>query len=152
MKNEITEAVSSLRHYFVQIQKDLESKSEANETQALEVKACKEEIQKLEDLPSTQTEQVALSMDTERSETVTVSQVPASAGRAGKLYSEAVRSVGRREKLYRLMISSRTNHTEDAIKNIIKASLNPTSMKVGICALKSLRDGRVIMETRVKWT
>jgi hypothetical protein len=35
-------------------------------------------------------------------------------------------------------------------KNIIKTSLNPTNMKVGICALKSLRDGRVILETKIK--
>ena len=35
-------------------------------------------------------------------------------------------------------------------KNIIKTSVNHTSMKVGICALKSLRDGRVIRETKSK--
>jgi len=34
--------------------------------------------------------------------------------------------------------------------NIIKTSVNITSMKVGICALKSLRDGRIIVETKSK--
>jgi len=48
------------------------------------------------------------------------------------------------------MITSRTNHSGDAIKDIVKTSINPTTMKVGICALKSLRDGRVIMETKSK--
>lgn len=76
--------------------------------------------------------------------------MPASAGRGGKLFSEAVRTEGRREKRYRLMITSRTNHSGDAIKNIIKTSVNPTSMQVGICALKSLKNGRVIMETKSK--
>lgn len=76
--------------------------------------------------------------------------MPASAGRGGKLFSEAVRTEGRREKRYRLMITSRTNHSGDAIKNIIKTSVNTTSMQVGICALKSLKNGRVIMETKSK--
>jgi hypothetical protein len=44
----------------------------------------------------------------------------------------------RRGKRYKLMITSRTNHSGDAIKNITKTSVNPTSMKVGICAIKSL--------------
>ena len=66
------------------------------------------------------------------------------------MYSEAVRTEGRREKRYGLMITSRTNHSGDAIKDIVKTSINPTTMKVGICALKSLRDGRVIMETKSK--
>ena len=35
-------------------------------------------------------------------------------------------------------------------KNIIITSVNPTSMQVGISALKSLRDGRFIMETKSK--
>ena len=48
------------------------------------------------------------------------------------------------------MISSINNHSGDAMKNILKASLNPTSMKVVICALNSLRDGRVIMKTKSK--
>ena len=48
------------------------------------------------------------------------------------------------------MIISRTNHSGDAIKDIVKTSVNPTTIKVGICALKSIRDGRLIMETKSK--
>jgi len=55
-------------------------------------------IQKPRKWASTRTGQMVPSMDTEQRETVTACQVPASAGRAGKLYSEAVRSEGRREK------------------------------------------------------
>jgi len=149
LRKEILEAVSSLRH-FIQVQTNLESKSETNKALKLEVKACKEELQKLRNWASTRTRQVEPSMDTEQRETVTACQVPASAGRAGKLYSEAVRTEGRREKRYRIMITSRTNHSGDAIKNIIKTSVNPTSMQVGICDLKSLKNGRVIMETKSK--
>ena len=66
-----------------------------------------------------------------------------------KLYSEAFQS-GRREKRYKLMISSRTDHSAEAIKNIIKTRVNPTNINVGICALKSLRDGSILMETKSK--
>ena len=44
LKKETLEAVSSLRQYFIQIQNNLVSKSEANHTLELEVKDCKEEI------------------------------------------------------------------------------------------------------------
>ena len=89
-------------------------------------------------------------MDTVRRETDIANLVPAPVGNAGKLYSEAVRAEGRREKRYQLIITSRTNHSGDAIKNIIKTNVNPTSMKVGIRALKSLRDGRVIILTVIR--
>ena len=149
LKKEILEAVSSLRHHFVQVQTNLECKREENKVLELEVKACKEEIQRLRTWATSRMGQVAPSMDTEQRETVTC-QVPASAGTAEKLYSEAVRTEGRREKRYRLMVTSRTNHSGHAIKAIIKTSVNPTSMKVGICALKSLRDGTVTVETKSK--
>jgi len=48
------------------------------------------------------------------------------------------------------MISSRTDLSTETNKNIIKTSVNPTNMKVGICALKSLRDGRILTETKSK--
>jgi hypothetical protein len=93
---------------------------------------------------------VAPSRDRERKETTSTCQVPASAGRAGKLYSEVVQTEARMEKRYRLTVTTKTNHSGDTIKDIIKTSVNPTSIKVGICAIKSLRDGRVIMETKSK--
>jgi hypothetical protein len=52
-------------------------------------------------------------------------------------------------KHYRLMITSRTNHSGMQQKHN-KISVNLTSMKVGICALKSLRDSRVVNETKSK--
>jgi hypothetical protein len=39
------------------------------------------------------------------------------------------------------MVKSKTNHSVETIKNIIKTSIKPTSMKVGICAFRSLQDG-----------
>jgi hypothetical protein len=90
----------------------------------MEVKESKAEIQKLRTWASSRTGQVAPSMDTVRRETDIANQVPAPVGNVGKLYSEAVRAEGRRGKRYKLMITTRTNHSEDAIKNIIKTSVN----------------------------
>ena len=64
-------------------------------------------------------------------------------------YSEAVKADGMVDKLYKLTVMSRTNHSAEAIKNI-KSSINPTSMKVGICTFRSQRDGRVVLETKSK--
>jgi hypothetical protein len=125
-------------------------KVDANKKLEMEVKECKEEIQRLRTWASSRAGQVAPSMDTVRRVTDNAHQVPAPGGNTGKLYSEAVRAEGSREKRYKLAITSKTNRLGDAIKNIIKTSVNPTSMKVGICALKSLRDGRVIVETKSK--
>jgi hypothetical protein len=90
LKKEILEAVSSLRQYFIQVKTNLESKREANKTLELEVRECKEEIQRLRNRPSTHKGQVAPSIDTERMETVTECQGLTPTGRDGKLYSDAV--------------------------------------------------------------
>ena len=48
------------------------------------------------------------------------------------------------------MVKSKINHPGELIKNIIRTSIKPTSMKVGIRAFRYLRDGRVLLETRSK--
>jgi len=44
------------------------------------------------------------------------------------------------------MVKSRTNKSTETIKNVLKTNINPTTMKVCIKTLKSLRDGRVLIE------
>jgi len=73
-----------------------------------------------------------------------VKQVQPSLGGARKLYSD-VTSVNF-EKRYKIMVISRTNESTKTIKNVLKTNINPTTMKVGIKTLKSLRDGRVLIE------
>jgi hypothetical protein len=115
----------------------------------LEVKACKEEIDRLRNWSSSSV-QVPPSRDTARKEQTTGRQMQASAGSTEKLYSEILKANSRREKRFRLTVSTKSDHSGDAIKDIIKTSVNPTSIKVGVCAIKTLRDGRVIMETKSK--
>ena len=105
LKKEILEAVSSLRYYLAQVQTHLEAKTASNKDLELEVKSCKAEIQWLQDNACTRTRRVAPSLETARRETNSERQVLTPGGDARKLYSEAVQS-GRREKRYKLMISS----------------------------------------------
>jgi len=57
---------------------------------------------------------------------------------------------GNANKRYKLTVKSLSNHSAETITNIIKTSINPTCMKVGICAFRSLWDGRVLLETKSK--
>jgi hypothetical protein len=67
-----------------------------------------------------------------------------SIGGAKKLYSEAVKSSV--DKRYKLLVKSKLNLSTEAIKNALKANVNPTAMKIGVKSFKSLKDGRVLIE------
>ena len=61
-----------------------------------------------------------------------------------KLYSEvADESV---EKRFKLMVKSKLELSTEEVKNVLRTKVNPTAMKVGIKTLKSLKDGRVLIE------
>lgn len=52
------------------------------------------------------------------------------------------------DKRYKITAKSRTIHSAETIKIFLKSNIILTSMKVGICAFISLRDGRVLLETK----
>jgi hypothetical protein len=62
------------------------------------------------------------------------------------LYSEVVEERTRPKK-YKLTVTSKDNQTADKIKEMLKSNINPTEIKVGIGSLKTLRGGRVQIET-----
>jgi hypothetical protein len=70
-------------------------------------------------------------------------------GRPRKLYSDVVKD-DKVEKRYKLKVRSTANHSGEEIRNIIKTNVNPTSRKLGISAFRTLRDGRVLLETKSK--
>jgi len=47
-------------------------------------------------------------------------------------------------------MTSKDNQTSETIKEILKTNINTTEIEVGINALKTLRDGRVLIETNTK--
>jgi hypothetical protein len=73
---------------------------------------------------------------------------PIDAG-ARKLYSEALASKTRVNK-FKLTVSSSEQLSPDTIKRILKTKINPTEIKVGINTFRSLKDGRVLIETNSK--
>jgi len=44
-------------------------------------------------------------------------------------------------------MKSKSNPTTEAIKTVVKTNINPTAMKVGVKSFKSLKYGRVFIET-----
>jgi hypothetical protein len=73
-----------------------------------------------------------------------VKHVLPSAGGAKKLYAEVARESI--EKRYKIMVKSKSDQSPETIKSILKSKINPTEMKVDVKSLKSLRDGRVLIE------
>ena len=61
-----------------------------------------------------------------------------------KLYSDIV--AGREEKKFTLTLRAKDNHTPEGIIRVLKGNVNPAEIKVGITSLKTLRDGRVLIE------
>jgi len=55
----------------------------------------------------------------------------------------------RTDKRFKLLVKSKSNLTTEAIKTVVKININPTAMKVGVKSFKSLKDGRVLIETGV---
>ena len=65
-----------------------------------------------------------------------------------KLYSDVV--AGRDGKKFTLTLRSKENHTPEGIIRVLKEKVNPTEIKVGITSLRTMRDGRVLIETGSK--
>ena len=76
-------------------------------------------------------------------------QVPPPHGYPMKLlysYVMARREAGK----FKLSLRTKSSHTPDEIQSLLKAKVNTTEINVGITSLKSLRDGKVIIEVGSK--
>ena len=47
-------------------------------------------------------------------------------------------------------MKSKSNQSVEFVKNILKTNINPTEIKIGVNTFKSLKDGRVLIETSSK--
>jgi hypothetical protein len=72
---------------------------------------------------------------------------PPSEGRK-KLYAEALS--GKKGNLFKLTVKHRKNEPVEAVKKILKSSIDPTDMKIGIRTFKGLKDGKVLIEADTK--
>lgn len=144
LKGRILETVSILRNKFVKMENDLITKTAENSILVNEVKKLKGELQNVKDKG-----QVPQSFGTRLNGELDHNQIMVSRDRERKLYSEVTNNRNN-VKRYKLMLKSKGNQSGDDMKNVIRTSINPTALKVGICAMKSLRDGRVMIETNSK--
>ena len=72
---------------------------------------------------------------------------PPSEGRK-KLYAEALS--GKKGMLFKLTVRPRNNEPVDVVKKILKSSIDPIDMKIGIRSFKGLKDGKVLIEADTK--
>jgi len=66
-----------------------------------------------------------------------------------RLYSDALRGKGKQER-YVLTVTSSDKESTETIKDILRSKIKPNEIRVGINALKSLRNGRIQIETGSK--
>ena len=53
-------------------------------------------------------------------------------------------------KMYKLFVKSKHNQSAEYSRNLLKQKVNLTHMKVGISALKTLKNGQLLIETEKK--
>jgi len=71
-----------------------------------------------------------------------------SSGGVGRLYATVVPE--KNSTTCKMTIRSKSNHSPETIKHLLKAKINPTEINVGINTLKTLNSGRVLIETNSK--
>ena len=51
---------------------------------------------------------------------------------------------------YKLTVKSKSDQNADAVKNVLKSSIDPVDMKIGIRPFNGLTDGKIIIEADTK--
>jgi tellurite resistance protein len=146
LKNDIHVSVSTLRKSFSHLIHQLDNVKE-------EYKRYKEEVKKAMKSSVTEglsqpTRQVAPSLDhTQQSQSSRAPQIMTSGGERRKLFSEVVKNQ-ESNKRYRITLKPKEeNITPEQIKSQLKKSIKLTDIKVGIKAVKSIRDRGLVIET-----
>ena len=68
-----------------------------------------------------------------------------------RLYSDVARSREKgSNKKFKVVIKSKFNESGESVKGVLKSKINRIQMKVGIVAVRSFRDGRVVIESGSK--
>ena len=151
LKDLILKSVSSLRNAITELKSCIDSNNEQNSVLSAKVKEL-EEMQRQETSRRRTAEQVAPSTALSPKHHAARSDITATpGGERRNLYSEVVGSAAHKvEKRYKLMVSSKIKESAEAMKTTLKAKIDPITIKVGIKTFKSLKDGRVLIETGSK--
>jgi len=74
--------------------------------------------------------------------------------RTRKRYSDVLADRGGNvpydNKMYKLVVKSKSNQSAEYSRTLLKSKVNPAQMKVGISALKTLRNGQLLIESEKK--
>ena len=146
LKNNIHVSVSTLRKIFSHLMNQLENVKDEFKKYWEEVKeTTKEEIMGGD---SQTTRQVAPSLEhTKQSQSTEARQIVLSGGGRKKLFSEVVKNQDE-DKRYRITLKPKEEDiTPEQIKLQLKKTINPTDIKVGIKAVKTIGDKGLIIET-----
>jgi hypothetical protein len=168
LKNTIAETVSTLKNLLAKLKPVIESKTKI--ISELETKVNKVKSQNKDGGPScSERGQTAPSLDgnqelTDSSDlrqtapTLIPSQVPTAGSNqkamppgdnTRKQYSAVLKNKTQQQQ-FNITAKSKGNMSAEAIKEIPKAKINSTDIKVGIDSFKSLADGRVLITTSRK--
>jgi hypothetical protein len=143
LRQDIIDSVSTLRSIFVNLRNTVEEKKTKINQLTVELNKAKSELEE-----NREAKLLSGSMPSrggkEQTTAIANHNQPTSSGGPKKLYSEAVRA--NEEKIYKLMVKSKSHLSTEEVKTTLRTNVNPTSMKVGIRSLKSLKDGRVLIE------
>lgn len=133
LKNNILDAVSKLRSAFTTLQTRVTDNNVEISELKLQIDKYRTEIQ--------------CGKDVTRNSVMGGNIKPVSSQR--RLFSDVV-GTGTTpciEKRYKLMVTSKLKESAEAVKTVLKSKVNPTALNVGIKTFKSLKDGRVLIET-----
>lgn len=147
-KDMILRSVSNLRKVFIELQTSLATSNEEKCVLHKKVKEMEAMIQIEKELSSKATPSLGLFQ--QLSDSPRDCPTPSGVQRK-KLYSETVRPHNfKEEKRFKLIVSTKSDESSDSVKTLLKSKIDPTSINVGIQTFKSLKDGRVLIETRSK--
>ena len=146
LKRTIYETVSTLRSLFANLNKSIEEKSVKNAQIENELSKMKAQLDTYS--CSNQTRYTAPSTELSSSSRGRPGEVLSHNRGIQKSYSEVL--VGKSEKLFKMILKSKQNESSEKTKQLIKTNINPMEMKVGINSFKSLREGRVLIQTSSK--
>jgi len=166
LKQKIFETVSTLRSLFVKLRASGDSKtSEINKLTKqvgkleAELKQCRDRQAREHQTPSIAGDTVLddmVAMENGMPPSISCSE-PAGAvtrctalptHKVDRLYVAAVKKM--KAKTYKMTVRSKGAHPPETIKQLLKAKIYPSEIKVGINAFKTLNSGRVLIETKSK--
>jgi hypothetical protein len=163
LNQSILETISTLRNLFVKLRVSRDSKTTEISKLEMQVTKMKAELEECSGKYAKEPGTPSLIHGPEPADTMAkehgtpsllhcqdpagTRRVALPGGRGGKLYSEAM---GGEKNLKTFKLTVKCKHSQETIKELLQAKINPTEIKVGINTFKPLKSGKVLIETNSK--